>query len=99
VASPPRSDDRYASKNDDMRCAQLLTAWRSDVTTYKLTLGSVVKFESKTPEELALHLVETFPPDGAFPSPNALNSGFAIVLPDGKRLQGLFAMRWIAQHH
>ena len=71
---------------------------RFDVTTYRLTLGSEVKFEAQTAGELAQHLVVAFPPAGAFPSPNALNSGFAIVLPDDKRLQGLQAMRWIAQH-
>lgn len=65
---------------------------------YKLTRGSEVIFQAENTVEVVRRLIEIFPPDGAFPSPNSLNDGFAIVLPEGKRLQGLLAARWIAQH-
>lgn len=65
------------------------------MTTYKLTLGQEVLFESETAMELAVHLVENFPPNGDFPSINLHNAGFAVVLPNGDRLQGLRAGRWV----
>lgn len=66
--------------------------------TYKLTLGKDVLFEAAAPQELAQHLVENFPPAGDFPSPNPHNTGFAIVLPNGERLQSLKAERWVRQN-
>jgi hypothetical protein len=66
--------------------------------TYTLTLGSEVLFESVEARLLAQHLVEQFPPEGDFPSPNPHNAGFAIVLPSGERLQGLRAGRWVRQN-
>ena len=68
------------------------------MTNFQLTLGREVKFETWEPADLVRHLMELFPPDGAFPSPNPLNGGFAIVLPDGNRLQGLQADRWRADN-
>lgn len=65
------------------------------MTTYKLTLGHEILFECETATELAAHLVEKFPPQGDFPPINMHNAGFAIVLPDGVRLQGLRAGRWV----
>jgi hypothetical protein len=65
------------------------------MTTYKLTLGKEVLFESETAMGLAAHLKENFPPNGDFPSVNLHNAGFAIVLPNGDRLQGLRAGRWV----
>lgn len=65
--------------------------------TYRLTLGKDVLFESTAPLELVQHLVDKFPPEGDFPSPNPHNAGFAIVLPTGDRLQGLRAERWVRQ--
>lgn len=66
--------------------------------TYKLTIGSDVLFDAAEAQQLARHLVEKFPPHGDFPSPNLHNAGFAIVLPGGRRLQGLEAGRWIRQN-
>jgi hypothetical protein len=65
------------------------------MTIYKLTLGKEVLFECGTATELAAHLVETFPPGGDFPPSNMHNAGFAIVLPNGDRLQGIRAGRWV----
>lgn len=64
---------------------------------YQLNLGNEVLFQSDIPEDVARHVVKEFPPHGAFPSPNPVNSGFAIVLPGGTRLQGLRAEKWIKQ--
>ena len=66
--------------------------------TYKLTIGTEVLFEADEPKKLADHLIEQFPPHGDFPSPNLHNGGFAIVLPEGDRLQGLQAERWVRQN-
>lgn len=49
------------------------------MTTYKLTLGQQVLFESETATELAAHTVEKFPPNGDFPPFNMHNAGFAIA--------------------
>ena len=65
---------------------------------YRLTVGTKVLFEADDPKELAGHLVQEFPPHGDFPSPNPHNAGFAIVLPNGDRLQGLPAERWVRQN-
>jgi len=65
--------------------------------TYKLTIETSVLFESEDAHALAYHLIEEFPPFGAFPSPN-LTTGFAVVLPDGSRLQGLQARRWVEKN-
>ena len=63
---------------------------------YQLTFGASVVFESDSAEDLALHVVERFAPEGEFPSPNPLIAGWALVC-DGVRLQGLRARRWLGQ--
>ncbi len=83
----------------EARYNQLIPPPKDEIMlNYKLTQGTEVLFLSEEPEDLARHVVEAFPPEGAFPSPNSLNAGFAIVLPDGSRLQGQQAVRWITQH-
>lgn len=66
--------------------------------TYKLTFGLELLFEAGEAKELADHLADKFPPHGDFPSPNPHNAGFAIVLPNGDRLQELRAARWVRQN-
>ena len=71
------------------------------MNTYKLTTGIndslEILFECENPQELAKYLLQNLPPNGAFPMPSPTN-GFAILLPDNQRLQGLRAQKWISQN-
>jgi hypothetical protein len=65
------------------------------MTMHKLTSGQEIFFECEGATELAAHLTENFPPAGDFPAINMLNVGFAIILPNGARLQGPRASHWV----
>ncbi|WP_155888106.1 hypothetical protein [Cupriavidus sp. WS] len=89
---------KNSPKDDLYQVVEPQSKGTSNENGFKLTLGKKVLFEANEPKELAHHLVKQFPPNGDFPSPNPHNAGFAIILPNGDRLQGLRAERWVRQN-